>query len=210
MASPLARPAVLLGAVGLAATVALGCSTGTTTVTLTPITGIVVPASDLTSGRGCGSRDGELLKYAALVQAVDPNLASGGTGAVLAKGVYDCFADAIFTNLAYGADATLAYTVEIRAFDASQYAAQKDAVDALANSGAVLDVAAFRALSGTRFTCTATLRLDVLTKAACAGDVPDAGDAGSATDGGDAVDAGSAADASDAGDATDAGDAASD
>lgn len=211
------RVAALLALIAALVAGEAACSSASGTVTLTPLTGIMVPASELTALRGCGPESGKVFKYAAVVSPVssDPMPSVG-----FSKGVYDCFADALFTNLPYGNDGTARYTIEIRTFGASEYEAQKATIDELSSTGAVLDLAKFRALSGARFACTATLRLDVVTRATCgtdrggpapgvdAGVSPSADGGDASTDGGDASTADAAA--SDASDALAPSDAAGD
>lgn len=164
----LARSTVLLSATAFALA---ACSTASSTPTLSPVTGIVVPASVLSAPNGCGSESGSVFKYAAIVDALARE--DGGAAAVgLTKGVYDCWVDGLFlggtsTALPVGSDGTASYCVEVVALEASQYEAQRAAVDDLANASSVLDIGRFRGIAGKRYECTATLRQDVTTQAAC-------------------------------------------
>ena len=89
-----------------------GCSSSEGGVTLPPVTGIVVPAESITRSRGCGAEPGRVFKYAAVVNAA--GAADGGaSGRGLARGVYDCFVDAIFTELG---DAPVLTVSDIPAF----------------------------------------------------------------------------------------------
>lgn len=168
LTAALARSTMLLSATALALA---ACSTASATPTLSPVTGIVVPSSVLAGPNGCGSESGSLYKYAAVVDALSRQ--GGGTASVgLAKGVYDCWVDGLFlggnsTALPVGSDGTASYCVEVVALEASEYEAQKAAVDELASATSVLDIGRFRGITGKRYECTATLRQDVTTQAAC-------------------------------------------
>ena len=201
----------LLALVGLLLPGELACSSTSPKVSLGPLQGISIPASELTATRGCGTESGNLFKYAAVVRSAEATSANGsdaGSNPALAKGLYDCFTDAVFSNLPYGDDGTAPYTIEVRAFDVSEYDAQKSALDDLMAASGAADLAKFRALAGARFTCNARLRLHVLTTATCRRDAPGAAP-GVVTDGGISADAAAdaraeAGDASDAASATDA------
>lgn len=104
----LTLPAVL----GLGA-LAYGCTTDTTTITLPPITGIIVRSESLIAGRGCGTGPTEVYKYAAVVVNADGNNLAGG--------VYDCFADGVFANLPASDAGSLTFSVYIYAYDQAQY-----------------------------------------------------------------------------------------
>jgi len=108
----------------------LGASTtGTATntaSTYTPVTGIEVDPHSLFFRQGCGTNPGQVYKYAVVVsQRTNLELCTNGAEQVVASGVYDCFADAVFLNLG-GGDAGLTndFDVLVAAFDAPTYAAQ--------------------------------------------------------------------------------------
>jgi hypothetical protein len=81
---------------GGAALVLAGCPSTATTAAYTPITGIIIRASSLVSGHGCGTGAGQVYKYAALLSYADE---AGAPGAPVYSGVFDCFTDGIFSNL---------------------------------------------------------------------------------------------------------------
>jgi hypothetical protein len=87
----------LVPAVGAAVGLALGCTTPPTTTLYTPITGIEIPSAAVVAGHGCGTRPGQVYRYAAVVAY------PGEGGALVTSGVFDCFADGIFSNLDAGA-----------------------------------------------------------------------------------------------------------
>jgi hypothetical protein len=114
------------------AALASGCVTDNTTTGVTPITGIIVRSDSLITGRGCGTADGEMFKYLAVVTwdsaTADPKFPGiagiGEPGAdVQQNGLYDCFADATFANLNTDNGTRNSFHVSIFAFDAAAYAA---------------------------------------------------------------------------------------
>jgi hypothetical protein len=141
----------------LGAAVYACAGTDATTTGYTPVTGVLVRAESLVSSLGCGMRDAQIFKYAAVV--------TQGT-TTITGGLYDCFADAKFANLQPGPDGTLSFTVQIYAFSQASYAAQ--------NAGGVLDAAAadwsrLQAFKPTyKTTCTATQQQNVEVLAVCA------------------------------------------
>lgn len=134
---------------------ALACSSTPTAIGVIPTTGITLRASDLTAGIGCGTGDGQVYKYAAVL--TEPN----------AGGVYDCFADAAFVNLpAIGDGGVSVYEVTVYLYDKQAYDAH--AADIQGAAGASN---ANQFLSGVpatwTTTCTATQTLDIQTVADC-------------------------------------------
>lgn len=91
-----------------------GCPTTGTTVPYTPITGIEVLASDITAGHGCGTADDQVYKYAVVVSYQD-------SGTPVAAGVFDCFADAIFSNLSADGAGSFAFDVAVYAYNAATF-----------------------------------------------------------------------------------------
>jgi hypothetical protein len=103
------------------------CTSTTTTLPYTPITGIVILSRTLVAGYGCGTADAgpdEIYRYAAVLRYAQPD---GGTDAStmppLLTNVFDCFADGVFENLP---------TVEGSTFDLKIYAYDKASYDAAA------------------------------------------------------------------------------
>jgi len=104
-----------------------GCTPTAATSTYTPITGIEIPSANLVAGHGCGDRaPGQVYKYAALVRYGDAGCGQdvdglgdvGGntTMGVVASGVFDCFADGVFSNLPQ-TDAGSGFVISIYAYN---------------------------------------------------------------------------------------------
>jgi hypothetical protein len=87
---------LLVAALGPALSMVTSCGTPAATTGYTPITGIQIPASVVVAGHGCGPGAQQVYKYAALVAYAT---ADGAAEVPLTTGVFDCFADAIFSNL---------------------------------------------------------------------------------------------------------------
>ncbi len=85
---------------------------------ITPITGIVVRASTLVAGYGCGTGPGQIYKYSVVVSAFDE---AGATQVFIAGGTYDCFADATFVNLCSSGSGNYVYNVNVYAFTEAQW-----------------------------------------------------------------------------------------
>jgi hypothetical protein len=114
---PLARaPATAAMACSLIAIA--GCTTSGLATAYTPITGIQIPAADVVAGHGCGRGSGQVYKYAAVVAyPVD----GGVPGMPLTSGVFDCFADGIFSNLPVIDGGPLVFDVSIYAYDKDSF-----------------------------------------------------------------------------------------
>jgi len=150
--SPASR---LLGPVALTALVAgggcSGLSSSNTTTGFSPETGIIIRADALVRDFGCGSRSGQVFKYAATVYDSDRKI-------VVPRTRFDCFADATFTNLKASQSESLRFVLEVFAFDAAGVAA----IDAAGGS----DDALLRNTAwGT--SCEATQQQDVAVLAVC-------------------------------------------
>jgi len=130
---------------------------------LTPVTGILVRADALVSGIGCGTRDGQIYKYAAAITQVDQfgqNEVSQRIG-----GVFDCYADGAFRQLSPGTYGSLSFLVRIYAFDRASYLAQ-DMSGSL--EGNATDWDRLQAYNPTyKTTCTATQQQNVEVLAVC-------------------------------------------
>ena len=107
---------VLSGGIGLSE----GCATGAASTGYTPITGIQILAAAITVGRGCGTGADQVFKYAAVVSVAAADGGQLASAPPLASGVFDCFADAIFSNLTTDAS-TQPYFVSIFAFNAASF-----------------------------------------------------------------------------------------
>lgn len=139
--------ALAAAAVGLAGAIA-ACGTSTPTTVYTPITGIMIPSAAITAGHGCGMRPQQVYKYAAVITdalpeagppdggtpdgvAPDGDLGDGaaavggtpdgGPAPFRASGVFDCFADAFFSNLPIQSGSTQAFDIHIFAFNADAF-----------------------------------------------------------------------------------------
>ncbi len=143
--------------------IVVACSGSSSTSGIPPITGIVVRAETLTTGRGCGPGPTQLFKYAAVVYSF--NTDTKKFDQVVTGGLYDCFADGTFVELK-PVDPAGGFTFELEVFGFTQaaYAAQKPVIDAAGS-----DAVKLRAASPTwTTTCTATQQQDVQSLAVCA------------------------------------------
>lgn len=154
----------LVALVALAAAPSAACESGTTTDELA-ITGVVVRAEPLTRGTGCGTKAGQVFKYAAVTTRA-------GTERVVDAGLYDCFADAAFINLPPDEGGSYRFDIHVFAFDRGQHDAQaNDLGAALARgddgvpAGALGGLRALTTLARTR--CTVTQTLTVQSVASC-------------------------------------------
>lgn len=153
------RVRTLLGSAGVALGIAIGafaCSSTATTLGVLPATGITVRAASLTTDLGCGTGNGQVYKYAAVL--ADP----------AAAGLYDCFADAAFVNLPLTGDGGGVYDVTVFMYDKATFDANAAAIQtALADPASA--GAALAALPASFTTsCTATQTLNIQTVAQCA------------------------------------------
>lgn len=101
----------------------LGCPATTTTGPYTPITGIQVNAASLVYGIGCGTANDQVFMYAGVVSytiEADASFPQPPPDA-LPSGVYDCFANGIFSNLPASEAGTLNFTVQIFAFNEASF-----------------------------------------------------------------------------------------
>lgn len=145
----------LLAACSLLAVAA--CS-GTTAATssISPVTQVIVRADALLLGHGCGAEDAQVFKYTATIFDADKKPAGSG--------VYDCFADATFSNLTGSSTSVYTFTLRIQAFNAKTYTASSGAIaDAVARS----DADALDALATSKTACKATQQPNVQVLAVC-------------------------------------------
>jgi hypothetical protein len=217
-----ATAALVATTLGVAALFGLAACPGSPSTTLyTPITGLVINSDSLLSGIGCGTGPGQVYKYAAVV-----TLAGDASEAGLpVSGVFDCFTNAQFANLASPDGNLTSYNIAIYAFNEASFpAAELGGCDDLESDAACqgenpTTVLKYASMANWTTTCTATQVPGVSEVAVCnslvpvgAGDAsmgPDVGADTSAPEDG-AAEAGEAGDASDASDAGDAGDAGGD
>jgi hypothetical protein len=200
------------GAVGVSLTLALaGCPNTASTSIYTPPTGIQIDSQDLVAGVGCGPGPGQVYRYAAVVtQETDAG------APFVVSGVFNCYSDALFTNLPSPDGGSTTYSIGIFAYDSASFPAALGGCEySPLSAGCPGDDAAvvkrYESQATWTTTCTATQFQGVPQVAQCgqlvpaavgAGDGGDAGETADATGGGDAADA--AADAAHASDATEA------
>jgi hypothetical protein len=98
------------------------CTPSAPSTSYTPITGIQLPSAAIVAGHGCGTGGpDQVYKYAAIVgYAVEGGVAGGASGdggVAITSGVFDCFADGLFSNLP-GSDAgSFSFDVAIYAYN---------------------------------------------------------------------------------------------
>jgi hypothetical protein len=102
----------------MAAAMLVGMACGSTTPgdAVQPLTGVTLRAEALTAGRGCGTGDTQLFKYAVVVQ---------GPSGYLASNLYDCFADGTFVSLPQIL-ATEEYRLNVFAYSRAAFTAAGD------------------------------------------------------------------------------------
>jgi hypothetical protein len=129
-----------------AAALAAACAASTTATPVTT-TGIVMPASTLTTQRGCGTAPSNVFKYAVVVFAYEGNDASISAGTsynfAIAGQTFDCFTDGVFVQLPVWNGST-SYRLEVYAYNQSAWNAQEAAVTtavATTNASAASDAA---------------------------------------------------------------------
>jgi hypothetical protein len=197
------------GAACVAAAFALaGCPNTATSNIYTPPTGIQIDSQALVMNIGCGSGPGQVYRYAAVVTQV-----TDATTPFVTSGVFDCFSDALFTNLPSPDGGATAYAIAIYAFDLASFPPELGGCENLPlNTPCPGDDASvvrrYESQATWTTTCTDTQSQGVPQIATCGELVPNDGGAGDGGgDAGDAADATSAADGADAGDAGKAADA---
>jgi hypothetical protein len=116
-----ARTLALLAAAAMTAFAA--CTSSTASTTSTPITGIEINASTLVAGLGCGTKPGEVYRYAAVVSFQN---ASADAGPVTQNGmpltnIFECWTNGVFENLPSSDAGSLTFHVDILAYDYGSY-----------------------------------------------------------------------------------------
>ena len=99
-----------------------GCETTAPSTSYTPITGIELPSADIVAGHGCGTGSpDQVYKYAAIVgyagDAGDGGTELDLTAGIVTSGVFDCFADGIFSNLPLSDAGNSTYIIGIYAYN---------------------------------------------------------------------------------------------
>ncbi|HEX7663293.1 MAG TPA: hypothetical protein VF407_02215, partial [Polyangiaceae bacterium] len=117
---------------------------------------IKVRAADLTTDLGCGTGNGQVYKYAAVL--ADPAAAA----------VYDCYADAAFINLPLTGDGGGIYDVTVFLYDKATYDANAGAIQNAVGNAATAGAVLATIPSSFTTTCTATQTLNIQTVAQCA------------------------------------------
>lgn len=166
------RSLLLAASIAALACAVAGCPSTATSVPYTPITGIEVRASDVTVGHGCGTGADQVYKYAAVVSYQD-------SGKPIAAGVFDCFADAIFSNLQPDDMGSLTFNVAVYAYNAATFPSalapctpqqmQPPNSCATEDAGAVLSLGE---MANWTTTCTATQPIGATQVASCCPLVP--------------------------------------
>lgn len=93
---------------------AIGCATTAPTTGYTPITGIEIPADAIVAGHGCGTGVDQVFKYAAVVST--PTVQTFVT-----SGVFDCFANGVFSNLPSPDGGSETFDVSIYAYNQTSF-----------------------------------------------------------------------------------------
>jgi hypothetical protein len=204
------RAIIALGSLGggaACAAVALvlaGCPNTVSTSIYTPPTGIQIDSQTLVAGVGCGSGPGQVYRYAAVVgpPAKDGGFGTGGMTPIT-SGVFDCFSDALFTNLPSPDGGPTDFGLDIYAYDRASFPAELGGCENLPLSmscpGDHPSVVLRYAVQATWTThCRATQSQGVPQVAQCPQPLePTPADAGVESDaGGDATTGGDAGDAS--------------
>jgi hypothetical protein len=181
------RPGGLPGvwcAVAALTALSVGCGASASTTVYTPLTGLEIPASLVTAGHGCGTGPLQIYKYAVVVSSSAPD---AGPPALVTAGVFDCFTDAVFSNLpSLDGGTNPTYFVSIYAYNYSSFPPAL-----LCPAGAIPcpgdeagAVAPWTASANWTGSCTGTQVAGVTASVTC---TPVATNAGS-TDGGGAID----------------------
>jgi hypothetical protein len=126
------RALVALGSLGggaacvVAALALAGCPNTASTTIYTPPTGIQIDSQRLVAGVGCGSELGQVYRYAAVVGPPWPDGGYGieDGGAAITSGVFDCFSDALFTNLPSPDGGPRDFGLDIYAYNLASFPAE--------------------------------------------------------------------------------------
>ncbi len=146
---------VAVAVASLGAASCSGLSSSNTTTGYTNVTGIIIRADALVRDFGCGRANGQVVAYSARVYDAD-------RVQVVPFGLFDCFADATFTNLQASASQSRKFDLEVFAYDAAGLKVITDGTTA-----GTLDEGTVLRNSGWGTTCEATQQLDVTVLAVC-------------------------------------------
>jgi hypothetical protein len=138
VAASLAGWAFLAGSAVVAGSTLTGCPNGDAGLVYTPITGITVDANTLVAGYGCGMGPAQVYKYAVLVTYENE---AGPESYAAYSGVYDCYTNAIFSNLQPDDAGSLSFSLQVYAFNQASYPTALDNLAFADDAGAVEQVA---------------------------------------------------------------------
>lgn len=133
------------------------CTVDSSSIASTVQTSIVVRSNALVGAYGCGTKTGQVFRYAVTVRPPSDSTQPP------VGGVWDCYADATFASLAASSSGQ-PFTLEIFAFDATAY---RGAPDAIEQAAAAANTAALAGLATRRTSCTATQQSSVTVLANC-------------------------------------------
>ena len=176
-----------------------GCPSSATTTAYTPITGVIVSASDVTAGFGCGTDPGQVYRYAVLLEYSDD---AGVPQSPVFSEVFECYAPGQLSNLPPSDAGSLSFDVTILAWNQASF---PTALDCFPPSPAspnasfpcpgddVGTVVSYQSTANWSTKCTATQQPGVSVLAVCDplapfaatsedGGIREAGDAGDATE----------------------------
>lgn len=105
----------LLGTAGLA-----GCPS-TTTTTYTPITGIEIDSASLVGEHGCGTGPDQVYMYAAVLSYSNGEAGPGPADAY--SGVFDCYSNALFSNLPADDAGSTSFDISVFAYNQQAFSA---------------------------------------------------------------------------------------
>jgi hypothetical protein len=186
-----------------------GCPNTAVTTLYTPPTGIQIDSQNLVAGVGCGPGPGQVYAYAAVVTQI-----TDAGAPFVTSGVFDCFSDALFTNLPSPDGGPTVYGVAIYAYDRASFPAELGGCAYLQSSVACPGddasvVHHYESQATWTTSCTATQFQGVPQFASCAPLMPaDGGAGGDASEMSDGADAADASEAATPGDASDAAETA--
>lgn len=160
----------------LLATTAVACTdtTATESVGYAPVTGIVVRSESAVGDLGCGPGAGQVFKYVAVLRGPTDLGFDAGADAGLATpdqllgiGVYDCFSDGLFNELAVDAS----YGIDLFGFGKATWDQSGGPIGTLAGAppaSAAEATATLLALKpASKTACTAVQRTGIQTVASC-------------------------------------------
>ncbi len=148
-------------------------TTATESVGYAPVTGILVRSESAVGNLGCGPGTGQVFKYVAVLRGpTDLGIDAGADAGmatpdqVLGIGIYDCFSDGLFNELAVDA----LYAVELFGFGQAAWDQSNGQVFALASNPGTAPAASAKLLAlnpASTTTCTAVQRTGIQTVASC-------------------------------------------